>query len=161
MTLRIKKTVRRKRRNSKYKTQRQKGGNTFEVFYDNQKIAGQQLPRNQTQSPPSIKFPTTGKLYTVIMWDPDVPPQAQPGFVHWIAINIKSPNDILDNQLIQYKGPAPPSGIHRYFFGLFEQQTQINPRQPERQKFNIQLFVKDNNLTKIYEVFMMVSYVNV
>lgn len=91
------------------------------------------------------------------MWDPDVPPQAQPGFVHWIVLNIQSPNDIQTNQLLDYKPPSPPSGTHRYFFGLFEQPVQIYPRQPERPNFNIDTFIQDNNLKKTSEVFMKVS----
>jgi ribonuclease HII len=65
--------------------------------------------------------------------------------------------DIQNNQVLDYKGPAPPSGVHRYFFGLFEQQRTISPQQPERPNFSINEFVKDNNLIKTYEVFMKVA----
>jgi phosphatidylethanolamine-binding protein (PEBP) family uncharacterized protein len=156
--IRIKKTFRRKHRNTKRRThRRQKGGNNLQVFYGEQLVAGQELPKNLTQSEPSVRFPTTGKLYTLVMWDPDVPPQAQPGFAHWIAINIQSTNDISANQLLDYKGPAPPSGIHRYFFGLFEQAAHIRPQQPPRSNFNMKEFVEQNNLTKVAQVFMKVS----
>jgi phosphatidylethanolamine-binding protein (PEBP) family uncharacterized protein len=156
MKLKIRKTFKKKQRN-KRKTRHQKGGNTLEVFYDNQQISGQELPKSLTQMKPTVKFPTTDELYTLIMWDPDVPPQIQPGFVHWLVINLQSQNNIETNELLPYKGPAPPSGIHRYFFGLFEQQGHINPQQPERTKFQINDFVKNNNLRKVSEVFMRVS----
>ena len=157
MKLKIKKTFRRKHRNTKRHTRRQKGGNSFEVFYQNQKVAGQELSKLTTVSAPLVKFQQTGNMYTLVMWDPDVPPQFQPGWAHWIAINLQSPNDISSKTLLSYKGPSPPSGTHRYFFGLFEQQHSINPQQPIREKFNIDNFIKENNLTEIKKVFMKVS----
>jgi phosphatidylethanolamine-binding protein (PEBP) family uncharacterized protein len=156
MKLKIKKTLRRKHKNRR-KTRRLCGGNTLEVSYDNEQVSGQELPKPLTQMKPNVKFPTTGKLYTLVMWDPDVPPISQPGFVHWIATNIKSPNNIENNQILDYKGPAPPSGTHRYFFGLFEQNETINPHQPERQNFSIDEFVNENNLKEVSRVYMTVS----
>jgi phosphatidylethanolamine-binding protein (PEBP) family uncharacterized protein len=163
MKLKIRKTHKRKRRNTRCKSQKRLKGaaRQLEVFYDNEQLSGQELPRSLTQSTPTIKFPTTGELYTIVMWDPDVPPQIQPGFVHWIVTNLQSQNDIHNNQVLEYKGPAPPSGIHRYFFGLFEQQGHINPQQPERPNFIIDEFVKDNNLRKVSEVFMKVAFIDV
>lgn len=164
MKLKINKSRRRTRRNTKKKTlKKQKGAQQqakqLEVFYGTTKVAGQELSKQLTQSEPTIKFPNTGKLYTLVMWDPDVPPQIQPGFAHWIAINLKSPNDIYENQLLYYNGPSPPSGTHRYFFGLFEQIHYIVLKQPERTKFNINQFIQENNLKKIEEVFMKVSVI--
>lgn len=162
MKLRISKSRRRTRRNTKKRTQRRRirGGTTqLEVFYGTTQVAGQELSKELTQSEPIVKFPSTNinKLYTFVMWDPDVPPQAQPGFAHWIATNLKSSNDIQQNQLLDYKGPSPPSGTHHYFFGLFEQERTISPRQPERTRFSIEQFVAENNLRKIAEIFMKVS----
>ncbi len=157
MKMKVRKTFRRKQRNRR-KTRRLRGGNTLEVSYNNQQLSGQELPKSLTQMKPSVKFPTTGKLYTLVMWDPDVPPQFQPGFVHWIATNLEGPNDIMDNQVLEYKGPDPSKGEpHNYNFGLFEQQGHINPQQPERTKFLIDNFVRDNNLKKVSEVFMKVG----
>lgn len=154
MKLKIRKT-RKKCRNIRHKTL--KGGSQLEVFYGNQKVSGQELPKNITQMKPIIKFPTTGKAYTLIMWDPDVPKQIQPGFVHWIVTNLHSQHNIENNQLLEYKGPAPPSGVHRYFFGLFEQHENINLQQPARSNFNILEFIKDNSLKKVSEIYMKVS----
>jgi len=160
MKLKIKKSFRRKRINTKNKTRNQKGGNGLQVLYNNQKVLGQELSKNITQITPDIKFPTSGKLYTLVMWDPDVPQEIQPGFVHWLATNLQSQNDIQNNQILSYKGPSPPSGIHRYFFGLFEQQSgYISVKEPNRSKFSIDKFIKDNNLRKVYEVFMRVRSV--
>ncbi len=152
-----------KRRTIKYKkrrkTRKQKGGNGLDVFYNNIKVVGQELPRTLTQSTPTIKFPTTGKLYTLVMWDPDVPPQIQPGFVHWLITNLHNPIDIYKNQVLEYKGPAPPSGIHRYYFGLFEQEGHILIQQLPRPNFSINKFIANNNLRKVSEVFMKVRSV--
>ncbi len=70
------------------------GGNQLIVKYDNIPIQGQRLEKDRTVSAPNIEFQNTGKLYSLIMWDPDVPPQIQPGFVHWILTTLQSQNDI-------------------------------------------------------------------
>lgn len=134
------------------------GGNQLIVKYQNIPIQGQKLNKKDTVSAPSVEFSKTGKLYTLIMWDPDVPSQSQPAFLHWLVTNIQSPNDIQNNQVLEYKGPEPPSGIHRYYFGLFEQQRQIAPKQPERPNFDIKQFINENNLIKPSEVFMKVAF---
>ena len=90
------------------------------IRYGSTQVASQELSKQETQYMPSINFtPTTGKLYSLIMWDPDVPLQIQPGFVHLIVTNIQSPKNISSNILLHYKRPSPPSGTHRYFFCLF------------------------------------------
>lgn len=152
--------MKRKTKNNKIykrKTRKQKGGNGLDVFYNSIKVSGQEFPKSSTNIQPTIKFPTIGKLYTLVMWDPDVPSQIQPGFVHWIASNLESPSDIYKNQVLEYKGPSPLSGIHRYYFGLFEQSGHITVKQPERQQFNINEFIIENNLKKTSEVFMRVA----
>jgi phosphatidylethanolamine-binding protein (PEBP) family uncharacterized protein len=133
------------------------GGNQLIIKYDTIPIQGQKLEKNKTVSAPSVEFSKTGKMYTLVMWDPDVPPQIQPGFVHWLVTNLQSQNDILNNQVLEYKGPNPPSGTHRYFFGLFQQPGTISPQQPNRTQFSIDEFVKENNLELEYQVFMKVA----
>ncbi len=154
--MKLRKTQKRKR-NKRKTSRRYMGGNQLIVKYDNIPIQGQRLEKDRTVSAPNIEFQNTGKLYTLVMWDPDVPPQIQPGFVHWLVTNLQNQNDIQNNQVLEYKGPAPPSGIHRYYFGLFEQQGHINPQQPDRQKFSIDQFVRENNLKKVSDVFMKVA----
>jgi phosphatidylethanolamine-binding protein (PEBP) family uncharacterized protein len=161
MKLKIKKTFRRKHTNPKSRKsyKKQRGGNNLIVEYDGIRVAGQEFSKAATFSKPSVQFKTNpNRFYTLIMWDPDVPSQAQPGFVHWLVTNLQSQNDINENQLLDYKGPSPPSGKHRYFFGLFEQTGHISPQQPERPNFNINEFVSKNNLKEIVKVYMTVSY---
>lgn len=160
MKLRLRKTHRLKRV-KKRTYRRQRGGNSLVVKYDGIQVAGQPFTKSGTVSPPKVEFTKTGKLYTLVMWDPDVPPQAQPGFVHWLVTNLQSQNDIQNNQVLPYKGPSPPSGIHRYYFGLFEQDGHINPQQPQRPNFSIDQFTQEYNLKKISEVYMKVAFTNV
>lgn len=160
MKVKTKKSLKRIRKNIKRKTNRHHRGSSQENFiveFDGIRVAGQEFTKAKTVSQPSIKFPTSDNLYTLIMWDPDVPPQSQPGWAHWIAINLQSPNDIFKNQLLPYMGPSPPSETHRYFFGLFIQHNTINPQQPSRANFNINKFIIENNLEKKESVFMKVS----
>jgi phosphatidylethanolamine-binding protein (PEBP) family uncharacterized protein len=167
MKLKIKKSLRRKQRNTKRNTKRRqiKGGSiNFSVTYASQLVTGQEFTKNNTQLRPQVKFSAApNKLYTLVMWDPDVPPQAQPGYAHWIVINLQSQNDINTNQLLDYTGPAPPpnTGVHRYYFGIFEQQGHITPQQPSRQQFDIINFVKENKLVEASKVFMTISAPNI
>ena len=138
-----------------------KGGQNLNLIvrYGSKQVVGQELSKQETHVQPSVNFTAQpGKLYTLIMWDPDVPQQIQPGFVHWIVTNIQSPTNIPSNILLEYKGPSPPSGTHRYFFGLFEQLSgQIMPNAPPNTKFSIDRFIKYNNLREVAKVFMKVS----
>ena len=165
MKFRIKKTFRRKRVNTRkytYRAKKHRGGNnnnnSFKVQYGDIIITnGQNLTVAQTQVKPLIVFqPTNQKMYTIVMWDPDAP---NPSFVHCILINLKSPHNISQhsNELLEYMGPKPPSGTHRYYFGLFEQSNYINPKKPERSQFSIENFIINNNLKMISTVYMKVS----
>lgn len=86
--------------------------------------------------------PKETKSFALIMHDPDAPRTG--GFTHWVVYNIsaetghiepKVPNDEQivgvgiqgknDGGKIGYAGPAPPSGVHRYFFRLFALDTAL------------------------------------
>lgn len=159
--MRLRRKTQRRKKQKRKTLKRYMGGNQLMIRYDNVPIQGQLLEKESTVSAPSVEFIKTGKLFTLVMWDPDVPPQVQPGFLHWLVTNLESQNDIMDNQVVEYKGPNPPSGIHRYFFGLFEQTGHITVQQPERQNFNINTFVNKYNLKLTSKVFMKVASTNV
>lgn len=80
--------------------------------------------------------PAETKSFVLIMHDPDAPRRG--GFTHWVVYNISSetrhiePNVPQEEQIhglgmqgrndgssLGYMGPAPPSGVHRYFLRLF------------------------------------------
>jgi len=135
-------------------TRRKRGGqNELCVKYNSVCIQGQQMNKHITQRMPHIYFPETNEYYTLIMWDPDAP---HPSYLHWLVCNIHNSSNILKNTIVSYLPPAPPSGTHRYFFGIFKHTQKIAPN-PERSGFDINQFITTYNLTKISEKMMTVS----
>jgi hypothetical protein len=80
--------------------------------------------------------PQETKSFVLVMHDPDAPREG--GFTHWVVYNIGPgvghideavpENDEIKGVGLQakneagrmgYMGPAPPSGVHRYFFKLY------------------------------------------
>ena len=165
MNLKIRNTFRRISRKRLRKTR--KGGNisNFSVKYNislHRNIPNK-LSLEQTAIAPSVFFiPENGKLYTILMYDPDAP--SKPSWVHWIVTNISTPDTISYNTVLLYSRPNPPYGAtHRYFFGLYEQQSgKINPMiSGIRGGFDYNSFVKENNLKLINQVIMSVSAKNI
>jgi len=150
-----------KRQKNKTKTKRIRGGSEqqLDVFYNGNKIIkGQQLSRQQTLTKPTIQFKTTAtpNLYTIIMWDPDVPSQAKPAWAHMVINNMTTPED--GSTFLDYAPPTPPSGIHRYFFTLYKQTSSINqPLISNRANFDINKFVTENQLIKVTETYIKVA----
>ena len=64
-----------------------------------------------TAPPPNI-------LYTLICWDPDAPEKS---FLHWLIINCSGSEVSTGKVITNWSPPSPPSGQHRYIFGLFQQ----------------------------------------
>ncbi len=76
------------------------------------------------------EVPEGTKSFALIMDDPDAPMGT---WVHWLVCNIppiirEIPQGVVPQGAIQvkndfgkvnYGGPCPPSGVHRYFFKLF------------------------------------------
>ncbi|XP_024131274.1 phosphatidylethanolamine-binding protein 4 [Oryzias melastigma] len=87
---------------------------------------------SRTWKAPEIHFPGAkkGKLYVLVMVDPDAPSRAKPTSAywrHWLVVNIEG-NDLKKGKmrgkiLTEYDPPTPPqkSGFHRYQIMLFEQ----------------------------------------
>ena len=80
--------------------------------------------------------PKETKSFALIVHDPDAPRTG--GFTHWVVYNISPDAGHIEEGIpanekvagvgiqgkndagkIGYIGPAPPSGVHRYFFRLF------------------------------------------
>jgi hypothetical protein len=112
---------------------------TSPAFLDGAKIPPEYTCDGQNVNPPlEIKnIPTTAKSLVLIMDDPDAPGGT---WLHWSLWNI--PNTIQtieknsipqkailgnnDFNVINYKGPCPPDGTHRYFFHLFALDTILD-----------------------------------
>lgn len=97
---------------------------------------------------PNIQFnKEKGKLYTIITIDPDAPSPNNPEykyFLHMLKVNDS-------DTIMKWTGPNPPkkSGTHRYYTCVFEQPNKIdvfNNKIDTRPNFNLNLFVKSNNL---------------
>lgn len=120
------------------------------VFYNDVKANTQTLTKQQTMNKPRILFKgVQGKLYTLLMSDPDAPAKS---WLHWLITNISgSIPDILEgDEIISYAPPTPPSGTHRYIFTLYEQPASILVSAPrERGNFNVEAFEKQHGLKKI------------
>jgi len=80
--------------------------------------------------------PQNAKSFVLVLHDPDAPRAG--GFTHWVVYNIGPGVGHIDEaapegeeikgvglqakneaQKLGYMGPAPPSGVHRYFFKLY------------------------------------------
>ena len=93
----------------------------FVVQYGASNANGKTLTKRNTASPPQIQFQgNSGKVYTVLMSDPDAPAKS---WLHWLVTNIpaESPSISEGQTIIPYSGPSPPSGTHRYILTLYEQ----------------------------------------
>jgi Raf kinase inhibitor-like YbhB/YbcL family protein len=110
---------------------------TSRVFKEGGDIPAHYTADGENISPPIewLDPPSGAKSFALIMYDADAPGG---DFSHWLVYNIpptvillpeafpsmKSlPNGIRqgvnDFGSIGYQGPAPPSGIHRYFFKIY------------------------------------------
>ncbi len=78
--------------------------------------------------------PAGTKSFALYVHDPDAPDPKKPlrDWIHWMIVNIpggtrkiekgmKPPGEEIENDGHQkkYGGPAPPIGVHRYYFKLF------------------------------------------
>lgn len=81
-------------------------------------------------------IPEDTKSFALIMDDPDAPGGT---FVHWLVWNLPStktkisegelldfPQGKNDFGRVEYGGPCPPSGIHRYCFKLYALDDEID-----------------------------------
>jgi phosphatidylethanolamine-binding protein (PEBP) family uncharacterized protein len=123
------------------------------VRYGTVLVKGQELSKANTKIQPAVSFKgTTGKLYTLILSDPDAPAA---DWLHWLVIN----NDGTTKQeLVSYNPPQPPSGTHRYIFTLCEQPGKLQIEPPvERGNFDTQKFISDNRLKVVSKRYFTTS----
>jgi Raf kinase inhibitor-like YbhB/YbcL family protein len=117
---------------------------TNNVFEDGGMIPAKYTADGQDISPPLTltKVPEGVKSIALIADDPDAPGKT---WVHWVMWNIPPEETSLeegvpaDKELpngarqgktdfgtIGYGGPAPPSGVHRYFFKVYALDTMLD-----------------------------------
>lgn len=129
--------------------------NNINVSYQGRALNyGESVTKEEAQAVPVVNYnKEPGKLYTLIMVDPDAPSAKNPIYrywLHWLIVNqsINSNGNVVN----RYMGPTPPkgSGTHRYYICVLEQNGPISGLQElPREKFNISQFVRENDLTLI------------
>jgi len=117
---------------------------TSHAFEHNGMIPSKYTADGADVSPPVAwqGVPENAQSIAVICDDPDAPMGT---WVHWLIWNIPANSDGLDENVpsdavledgicqgttdfgqIGYGGPAPPSGVHRYFFKVYALDTMLN-----------------------------------
>lgn len=112
--------------------------------------AGAEIPRQFTSDGENISpelswkdAPKETKSFALIVHDPDAPRTG--GFTHWVLYDLAPQSGHVEQAVPQtekiagvgtqgkndsgslgYIGPAPPSGVHRYFFRLFALNTNLD-----------------------------------
>jgi Raf kinase inhibitor-like YbhB/YbcL family protein len=124
-------------------------------FINNGAIPGKHTCDSKDISPALTwaNAPSGAKSFALIIDDPDAPDPANPKmtWVHWVLYNIPGPADTLvegvkklpegtleglnDWKQTGYRGPCPPTGIHRYFHKLYALDTVLpDLKQPTKAK---------------------------
>lgn len=112
--------------------------------------AGTEIPTQYTSEgkdlSPDLSWsdaPKSTKSFVLIMHDPDAPRTG--GFTHWVVYDISPQTNRMEENVsnqehiagvgthgkndaskLGYVGPAPPSGVHRYFFRLFALDSSLD-----------------------------------
>uniref|UniRef100_A0A183CKV0 Phosphatidylethanolamine-binding protein n=1 Tax=Globodera pallida TaxID=36090 RepID=A0A183CKV0_GLOPA len=95
---------------------------------------GNVLTPTQVQHPPKVTWEAeAGKLYSLIMTDPDAPSRKDPKLRVMVttgSLVVNIPGTELDkgDVLSEYVGVGPPqdTGMHRYVFLIYQQKSKIN-----------------------------------
>ena len=90
------------------------------IFVNKQYIS----PLNASSEPIIHYDAKKDKKYTLIMYDPDAYVGCR---IHWTIINIPGSDTNKGDIIFNYDGPHPPenTGIHKYIFLIFEQDSNI------------------------------------
>jgi len=117
------------------------------AFRNGEHIPRQYSRNGEDKSPPLRveDVPANAKSLVLIMDDPDAPSGT---FTHWLVFDLDpktvdigedhapefARQGINDYGEVQYGGPQPPSGVHRYFFHIFALDKKLDlPRGSERE----------------------------
>ncbi len=108
---------------------------TSPAFKHNQMIPVKYTCKGEDISPPLHiqNIPAGTEALVLIVDDPDAPMGT---WVHWVVYDILPSEYIAENSVpgrqvvnsfgkIEYGGPCPPSGTHRYFFKLYALDTRL------------------------------------
>ncbi|XP_021195595.3 protein D3 [Helicoverpa armigera] len=88
---------------------------------------GNVLTPSQVKDIPTVSWDITlGRMYTVVMIDPDAPSRLEPTdreYLHWLMVNVPGDNLKYADTIAEYVGAGPPqdTGLHRYVFLVYQQ----------------------------------------
>jgi len=131
------------------------------LSFDKKEIhAGEELTPTQVKSAPEVSYENSAKVYyTLLMVDPDAPSRQNNTLKwvkHWLVVNIPGDNVAKGTPYAEYLGSGPPkgTGLHRYFFFLYQQREKLEFNEPKsgalsrdhRLKFNVKSFVQKYGL---------------
>ncbi|CAI5522198.1 unnamed protein product [Closterium sp. Naga37s-1] len=101
---------------------------------------GDELTPSEAAEAPYVELAgrhENGDLYTLVMSDPDAPSPDNPvaaEWLHWLVVNIPGattlPHSSAGDLVMAYKGPSPPTGVHRYVLSLFRQPHRLTTDTP-------------------------------
>lgn len=105
------------------------------TFKPNEMIPSKYTCDAQDINPPLTieNIPDAAKELVLIVDDPDAPAKT---WVHWVVYNMPVQSEIKENSIpgtqglndfgkINYGGPCPPSGRHRYVFKAYALDTKL------------------------------------
>ncbi|CAC5414679.1 unnamed protein product [Mytilus coruscus] len=109
------------------------------------------VEKEDTTHQPIVSFEhaDSDNLYTLIMVDPDAPDPENPSlayWLHWLVTNIQGSDfgseDLGGTPIMEYEGPSPPKGTHRYQFLLLKQTGKVTVTKPRRRaRFQLKDFL--------------------
>ncbi|CAI7784924.1 unnamed protein product [Closterium sp. NIES-54] len=113
----------------------------IKVKYGDREVRnGDELTPSEAAEAPYVELAgrhENGDLYTLVMSDPDAPSPDNPvaaEWLHWLVVNIPGattlPHSSAGDLVTAYKGPSPPTGVHRYVLSLFHQPHRLTTDAP-------------------------------
>lgn len=124
---------------------RKRGGSLLTVRFA-EGLASRDYPLFQAKDQPAITWPQQSAPVTLLCWDPDAP---TPSWLHWMVINCSGTSPSTGTTAMSWAPPAPPSGTHRYIFGLYTSAAPIHPVTRARASFDPAAFAAANGLTQL------------
>lgn len=90
------------------------------IEYQGRRVDGIHISPHEASKAPNVTYtPSEGKVYTLLMFDPEA---VGGNRIHWLVINSTT-------TLFPYVGPnPPPDSTHHYHFVLIEQEEPITKR---------------------------------
>ncbi len=111
------------------------------------RASGALVRKNATKAEPTVAWDATPGVYrTVLCVDPDSKAKS---WLHWMVVNCTGADPNSGETVVDWTPPSPPTGIHRYYFCLFQHRYKINAmeaRPAQRGFFSAMAFMEKHGL---------------